>query len=136
MNEEFKVQFEKKVNYKNEGDIELQIGSSTISFEREHLKFIKAEGNYIAMHFIGDEKAVPILHRATITELNLNLIEYPEFFKCHRSYIINLNAVEYSIGNSQGLHLKMINDHIKIPVSRPKIKLLKQYLEKTDDAQF
>jgi DNA-binding LytR/AlgR family response regulator len=46
------------------------------------------------------------------------LAPYPQFFRCHRAYIVNLAAVEHVSGNAQGykLHLKDVAE--LIPVSR------------------
>ncbi len=124
INDELKTQ----LAYSNEDKIELYLENNTVSFSRDDLKYISAEGNYIKLHFRGIENKVPKLYRARLKQIEASLDQFPEFFRCHRSFIINLNTVESSTGNSQGLFIKMLGGDKKIPVARPKIKLLKHHL--------
>lgn len=128
LNGKFKAQLGIKLASKNNSDIEIYLENSMISFRRDNLKYISAEGNYITLHFKNNEKKMPTLFRTTLKQVESSLQDFPTFFKCHRSFIINLNAVESSIGNSQGLSVKLIDEDFKIPVARPKIKLLKLHL--------
>lgn len=124
INDELKTQ----LAYNNEDEIELYLENRALSFNRDELKYISAEGNYIELHFRGNENRTPKLHRARLKEVEASLDQFPEFFRCHRSFIVNLNTVVSSTGNSQGLFIKVIRDDKKIPVARPKIKLLKHHL--------
>lgn len=128
LNGEFKSQLEFKMDTETNVNIELYLENSKVSFNRNDLKYISAEGNYITLHFRNDENKTPKLFRATLKQTEVLLQDFHEFFRCHRSYIINLNAVESSLGNSQGLSVKMFNEEIQIPVARPKIKSLKYHL--------
>lgn len=109
---------------KNDEYIELQLENRLTSLQRNSIKYINTEGNYVTFYFKDKSSK---LYRATLKNIETSLQDFPEFFRCHRSYIINLNAIESSIGNSQGLKVKIINENVKIPVARSKIKLLKQY---------
>ena len=107
--------------------IELTLDNSSLSFERGRLKFIQSQGNYLAFHF--DHQRIPKLYRGRIKNLEHMLDHHPEYFRCHRSYIVNLNFVESSQGNSQGLYIKLRDVDEKVPVARPKIKLFKASLD-------
>ncbi len=109
--------------------VELRLEDDTIVIVNSDLKYISAEGNYVALHFKNEEKTAPQLYRATMKQVEEQLKSLPEFFRCHRSFIINLHAIESSRGNSQGLFIKMDRDDHKIPVARPKIKLLRHCLK-------
>ena len=114
----------------NEGIIiELLLENNRITFHRNDLKYVSAEGNYIALHFRNREKKSPRLFRATMKQINDALLGFPEFFRCHRSFIINLNAIESSKGNSQGLFIKIYGETENIPVARPKIKPFRDKLQ-------
>lgn len=109
--------------------IELLLENNLVKVNRHELTYIRAEGNYIALHFKQEAKATPPLYRATMKQVEEQLLDFPEFFRCHRSFIINLNTIASSQGNSQGLFIKVNGADEKIPVARPKIKLLRQMLE-------
>lgn len=47
-----------------------------------------------------------------------NLAEFPEFYRCHRTYIVNLQKVKHISGNAQGYKLHLENIDTLIPVSR------------------
>jgi hypothetical protein len=82
------------------------------------IRYITAADNYVQIHFIKDNKPVSHLLRNTLRKAEEALSPYPQFFRCHRAYIVNLAAVEHVSGNAQGykLHLKDVAE--LIPVSR------------------
>lgn len=110
--------------------IEFLLENKSATIQRNQLRYISSEGNYLAFHF----KKKKQLFRGRIKNMEQVLKDYPEFFRCHRSFIINLNHVESTFGNSQGLHVKLFHKAERIPVARPKIKQLKQLLEKNQTA--
>lgn len=111
-----------------EAIIELLLEGSVINVKRSELTYISAEGNYIALHFRNRGKNVSPLYRATMKQVEEQVHDFPEFFRCHRSFIINLNMIESSLGNSQGLFIKVDDANEEIPVARPNIKRLRQLL--------
>lgn len=111
-----------------EPTIDLVMENKSVSFFRDQLIYINSEGNYLAFHLKGSK--TPILYRERIKTIEKSLAPYPEFFRCHRSIIINLNFVESSKGNSQGLALKLFHTDKDLAVSRSNIKALRRILEK------
>lgn len=93
------------------------IVNDAITIELDHLLFIEADKNYIT---IVEEKQDKI-HK---TLLRLSLIKAKEqidnsaVVRCHRSYLVNLNAVLKVNGNSQGLKLVVSEKLPPVPVSR------------------
>lgn len=83
-----------------------------------NLRFITSADNYIKVHFLENGKPTASVLRSTLKKAEAGLTDYPQIFRCHRGYLVNLNAVEHISGNAQGyrLHLKDLND--TIPVSR------------------
>ncbi len=108
--------------------IEMTLEDKTVLFPRDQLIYISSEGNYLAFYF--KESKRPVLHRGRLKEMEKILENYPEFFRCHRSLIINLNYIESSKGNSQGLSLQLRHIDEYLPVSRPNIKALRRILDK------
>jgi len=80
--------------------------------------YLQALDNYVVIHFIKDSKDMKEIIRTTLKKVKENLNEYPNFFHCHKSYIVNLDKVLKVSGNAQGLRLHC--DYIDeiIPVSR------------------
>ena len=80
-------------------------GKDEISLLISDLLAIDAEGNYITLYCRIDDKPQTILLRNTLLYAEEVLSPFPEIFKCHRSYLVNLNRVEKVTGNSQGYRL-------------------------------
>ena len=106
--------------------IELILENKPVVFNRSDLNFIKAEGNYIALHLASHEKHTSQLYRVKMKEMEEALSSFPEFFRCHRSFMINLNRIESSHGNSQGLFITVTGETTRIPVARPNIQFLRK----------
>ncbi|CAM1345018.1 LytR/AlgR family response regulator transcription factor [Tenacibaculum amylolyticum] len=79
--------------------------------------YAKAVGNYVELHLKGEEKNY-ILKRMTLKELINALKQYPNIFKTHRSYIVNLNFIEKVSGNAQGYKLQLSSCEEEVPVAR------------------
>ncbi len=86
-----------------------------LSFNVNHLLFVKSDGNYVELFFIDGNKS---LKRKTIKDLELALQQYPSIIKTHRSYLVNTNHIVNISGNAQGYKLELKNYAEKIPVSR------------------
>jgi len=80
--------------------------------------FIHAFDNYAIIHSIKDSKYQKEIIRTTLKKTKEDLTEYPNFYQCHKSYIVNLDKVIKVSGNAQGLKLYFKNTHEIIPVSR------------------
>ena len=80
--------------------------------------FFHALDNYVIIHFIKDSSYIKEIIRTTLKKTKEDLNEYPNFYHCHKSYIVNLDKVINVSGNAQGLklHFDYINEII--PVSR------------------
>jgi DNA-binding LytR/AlgR family response regulator len=50
--------------------------------------------------------------------------------RCHRSFLINVNAIEHVSGNAQGLRLQLVMvSGVEVPVSRSYIPKLRALLD-------
>ncbi len=86
------------------------------------------------IRWISTYKGKSTLHTKD-KEYNVNLLlreleerlDFPPFFRCHRSYIINLNYIEEVITWFNGTYNLKIGDE-KIPVSRSNVKELEKIL--------
>ena len=67
------------------------------------------------------------LIRTTLGRIEQTL-NNPKLIRCHRSFIVNLNAIKHVSGNSRGLQLELTNMEVTVPVSRSYIKRVQKQL--------
>ena len=84
-------------------------------------------GNYVSFYNITDEGIKEVVIRNTLSNILKQINDYPNFIRCHKSYIINTNYIVSISGNARGYFLKTNQIENLIPVSR---KFNKEYLEK------
>lgn len=95
----------------------------TIPIALEDVVFISAEGESVYVHTSGET----LRTRFTLQHLN-DRLPIDRFFRCHRSYIVNIYNVKEIIPYFNGTYLLGMKDrnHTKVPVSRGNAKRLKQ----------
>jgi len=95
-----------------------ETGREEIEIDLDDLLFIKSIDNYVEVYRTGGSKIDTVLLRSTLKRIEENLKVYPFLFRCHRTYLVNVNNISRITGNSQG-H-KLIYDGVEdvIPVSR------------------
>jgi len=103
-------------------------GKDEISIPVADLLAVNAEGNYITVFYTKDEKPYSNLLRNTLAYAEKAVSSNPAIFKCHRSYLVNLDRVTKVTGNSQGYRLVLDGALEKIPVSRSNAARLKEFL--------
>lgn len=93
----------------------------TIALHLHDLLFVEASDNYSTFHWkstAGFEKR--------ILRINLKNVEYQLnnhfMMRCHRSFIVNLNAIVHVSGNANGYKLSIKDHPLQVPVSRAKSK--------------
>ncbi len=94
---------------------------SSITFvELDDILFFQADGSYTKV-FLKDNKM--ILTSKSLKTFENMVIDYTNFYRCHKSYIVNLNYVN-ELYKSDGGYLK-INEH-QISISPDKISTVIQ----------
>ena len=93
-------------------------GKEQVTIEINDIRFISSADNYVRIFYVQQNKPATHLLRNTLRKAEEMVTAYPRFFRCHRTFIVNLSAVEHVSGNAQGykLHLKDVEE--LIPVSR------------------
>jgi len=102
------------VNQKAEEKTELQrlqIEEFDIAFA--DIYFAKAAGNYVELH----TKQGMSLVRTTMKELE-NSLPAQAFYRCHRSYLVNLSHSAKLVNARSGHGLLVLNNDIEVPVSK------------------
>ncbi len=98
------------------------------SFPYEKWIAAKAAGNYVELHFNAANHRPTILVRATLKAVNASMQSEPSYFKCHRSYVVNLDYAVQLEGNSQSCTLRLNGLTDTIPVARNYEAALRQKL--------
>jgi len=82
------------------------------------VRYIQAFQNYVRVGYIDEQgSSTELMERATIKSI-MSDIQDNTLVRCHRSYIVNQNAITSTSGNAQGLLLQLSDCEKKIPVSR------------------
>ncbi len=84
----------------------------------ESLLYITAADNYIDIYYLVDDEIKHKLIRNSLTNIERSFENTKQLFRCHKSYIINLNNVINVTGNAAGYKLKLKSSDTIIPVSR------------------
>ena len=84
----------------------------------EDLSLVSSASNYIKIFHLQENSLVHSIIRSTLKKAEETLSPYPNFFKCHRAFIINLDKVVHVEGNAQGYKIKIEGYDELIPVSR------------------
>lgn len=93
----------------------------------QNFLYAKVDSNYLEIFYAFSNNNEKDLKRLTLKEFSDQLKSYPFIFKTHRSYIVNLNAIESVSGNAQGYALYLKNYSKRtIPVSRSKVQEFNQ----------
>ena len=95
--------------------------SESLTFNLPDLLFIEADDNYSTVVWKEESALQKKLLRVNLKNLESQL-DNSFTLRCHRSYIVNVNAISAISGNTNGYKLKINGSDFSIPVSRPKGK--------------
>ena len=90
--------------------------------------FIRSDNIYIEIYYRIEDSVKKELIRNKLKYTEDILAEYPEFCKCHRSFIVNLKNVKDIKISSQKYYLTFREIDEKIPISRSYSKEIVQFL--------
>jgi hypothetical protein len=114
--------------------------SITIKAENEkdnltilHTTFLAATSadNYVKIFYQENEKLKTTIIRSTLKRVEENTAAFPQFFRCHRTAIVNMSLVHAVNGSAQGYRLQLPYLQEEIPVSRNLNQLVKEKLAVT-----
>ncbi|GGG98452.1 hypothetical protein GCM10011416_15750 [Polaribacter pacificus] len=102
--------------------IKSQDSSESVSLKLQEWLFAEVESNYTEIVSFSETGIDKRLLRIPLKDLEDQLKPFANSYKTHRSYLVNLNAIENISGNAQGYQLRLKNYPKSIPVSRSQIK--------------
>ncbi len=91
--------------------------------------FAAAADNYTSIHYLQNGQAKQVLFRLTIKGLSEQTAGVAGIFRCHKSFLVNLQQVVHISGNAQGYKLHLLQNELTVPVSRTLNNQIKQKLE-------
>ncbi|WP_222982940.1 LytTR family DNA-binding domain-containing protein [Flagellimonas meishanensis] len=84
----------------------------------KQIRYIEALQNYVKVYYIDSKDQLrTVIERTTLKEV-LAKAKNSGIVKCHRSYLVNKNAIVSTSGNAQGLLLALSGCNHLVPVSR------------------
>ncbi len=95
--------------------------SESLSFNFPDLLFVEADDNYSTIVWKEAEGIRKKLLRVNLKSIESQL-NNSFTLRCHRSFIVNVNAIGAISGNTNGYKLRIRDTDFSIPVSRPKGK--------------
>ncbi|MBX2964363.1 MAG: LytTR family transcriptional regulator [Cyclobacteriaceae bacterium] len=95
--------------------------SETLSINLPDLLYVQADDNYSTVVWKNGEGIQKKLLRANLKSIESQM-DNSFTMRCHRSYLVNINAIDMVSGNTNGYKLKILDSDIAIPVSRQKGK--------------
>jgi hypothetical protein len=108
----------------------ISLENESININRNKLILIKSIGNYLEFYFRESNGEIKkLVKRGRIHQAQNDMEAYPEFFRCHRAFIINLNQAKQFKGNSKNARLVFDQGIEEIPISRSQFKTLKEHLD-------
>jgi DNA-binding LytR/AlgR family response regulator len=96
----------------------------------QQIRYISSADNYIKVYYVEDDKLTSKVLRSTLKKAESIASKYPQLFRCHRTYLVNLGAVDHVSGNAQGYKLHLKNTPDLIPVSRSLNHQLTEQIQK------
>ncbi len=95
-----------------------ETGTERLSLLPNQFVYAESVGNYVEVHWLNFMFPQKTSLRSTLKDVEAALAHDPQFFRCHRAFIVNLRAVSHTTGNSRGYQLTMSGSSREIPVSR------------------
>jgi hypothetical protein len=115
-----KIFYDKLVHFDSENQ------KDKLSIKARLLILIKSADNYIEVFWKDGDAIKKQLIRGTLLKAGELLSDYSYIFKCHRSFIVNVNFIDRVEGNSQGYKLYFENIDFEVPVSKLAVEQLKE----------
>jgi hypothetical protein len=93
--------------------------SETAYLNPEELLYIEASDNYSTLYWKSTNGLQKKMLRVNLKNIETQL-DNPLVVRCHRSYMVNINAITEVEGNTNGYRLSLRDTDFTVPVSRGK----------------
>jgi len=103
-------------------------GDGNFSLLLSKILFVKSADNYVEIHYLEGAQHKMKLMRNTLRNIETEFKGNPQFIRCHRSCIVNINCVAKFDTNCSTHNLTMKGSDQAIPVSRQYVSKIKKAL--------
>jgi DNA-binding LytR/AlgR family response regulator len=93
----------------------------TLDLALSELLYVEASDNYSTVYWKNGQGIEKKMLRINLKNMESQLDNYFAI-RCHRSFIVNINAIEHVTGNANGYKLGIKDTNFSVPVSRAKGK--------------
>ncbi|MFO7657034.1 MAG: LytTR family DNA-binding domain-containing protein [Bacteroidales bacterium] len=100
----------------------------SLALKVNSLVFIRSANNYIEIFWKEGGLVKNQMVRCSMIYAEENLNEHKFIFKCHRSFLVNINFIDKIEGNTQGYKLFFEDVNFPIPVSKNSVSRLKELI--------
>lgn len=90
----------------------------SLHFDVTKLVYITSEVNYACFFLLEKGDLRELIIRKPLSQIELDLQEYSNIVRCHKSYFVNTNYIKNIRGNARGYYLDVEFNDNEIPVSR------------------
>lgn len=105
-------------------------GTESLTLDARHILFISAADNYIEVKYLEANQIQRKVLRNSLKAIEDSLQNHSDFWRCHKSYLVNLHLVIKTSGNAQGYKLHFKDTDLTVPVSRSNNAQIKQKLKR------
>lgn len=92
--------------------------NETLSLPAAQIAYFAAQDNYVQVFFFEKEVLKSRMLRTTMRKMEDAVADWPQFVRCHRTFMVNFDKIEKVSGNAQGYRLHLVDVDETIPVSR------------------
>lgn len=112
---------------KNDAKIAIPDGNNLVILKPSDILYLKAESSYTTVHLLSGKKYVTSRFLKNYEE---SLYDYPQFFRCHKSFIVNTDYI-VSYSKSDGGYLTLTTG-IEVPISPDKTEAVLSYFTRVN----
>lgn len=121
---------DEKMPLESKIQIRSKLKKEELTFYPSQLICAESDGNYVVFNLLVNSKVEQKMVRNSLGEVERQLSDFPQFFRTHRAFIVNLKKVTTKKGNSSGYQLKLTDTDFEVPVSRQNTKSFDENLAK------
>jgi DNA-binding LytR/AlgR family response regulator len=100
----------------------------SLAIKANAILIIRSANNYIEVFWKENDTVHNQMIRCSMTNAEEAVKDYKYIYKCHRSYMVNINYIERFEGSSQGYIIIFENIAFPVPVSRNAAAKLKELI--------
>lgn len=121
---------DKKMPLESKIQIRSKLKNEELTFYPSQLVYAESDGNYVVFNLLVNLKVEQKMIRNSMSEVERQLSDFPQFFRTHRAFMVNLKKVLTKKGNTSGYQLKLSDTNFEVPVSRQNTKSFDENLTK------